>query len=126
VNTFKIAFEMLKQVIIVRKDLDMKCGKIAAQVAHASIMSMEKTGINNSNWVSDWKEECGQIKVILKVNSGSELNDYFIEIINAKLPVVKVHDAGKTQIEPNTVTCIGIGPVPAERIDPIIKDLKLL
>ena len=87
-------------------------------------MSMEKTGMNNSNWVSDWKEECGQIKVILKVNSGSELNDYFIDVINANLPVVKVHDAGKTQIEPNTVTCIGIGPVPAERIDPIIKDLK--
>ena len=117
---------MFKQVIIVRKDLGMTCGKIAGQVAHAAIMAMEKTFIYNPNWVTDWKDEDGQIKVVLKVNSYSELNDYFIHTINARLPVVKVHDAGKTQIEPNTVTCIGIGPVPSERIDPIVKGLKLL
>jgi PTH2 family peptidyl-tRNA hydrolase len=117
---------MLKQVIIVRKDLGMTCGKIAGQVAHAAIMAMEKTRIYNPNWVADWKDEYGQIKVVLKVNSYSELNEYFIDIINAKLPVVKVHDAGKTQLEPNTVSCIGVGPVPAESIDRIVKDLKLL
>jgi PTH2 family peptidyl-tRNA hydrolase len=117
---------MLKQVIIVRKDLGMTCGKIAGQVAHAAVMAMEKTSEYNPHWVTEWKDENGQIKVVLKVNSYSELNDYFITTINAKLPVVKVHDAGKTQIEPNTVTCIGIGPVPSERIDPIVKGLKLL
>jgi peptidyl-tRNA hydrolase, PTH2 family len=117
---------MLKQVIIVRKDLGMTCGKIAGQVAHAAVMAMEKTSIYNPKWVTDWKEENGQIKVVLKVNSYNELNECFIDTINAKLPVVKVHDAGKTQIEPNTVTCIGIGPVPSERIDPIVKGLKLL
>jgi peptidyl-tRNA hydrolase, PTH2 family len=117
---------MLKQVIIVRKDLGMTCGKIAGQVAHAAIMAMERTSIHNSSWVSDWKDLYGQMKVVLKVNGGRELNDCFVRTINAKLPVVKIHDAGKTQIEPNTITCIGIGPVPVERIDPIIKDLKLL
>jgi peptidyl-tRNA hydrolase, PTH2 family len=117
---------MFKQVIIVRKDLGMTCGKIAGQVAHAAIMAMEKTLMYNPNWVTEWKDEHGQIKVVLKVNSYSELNEYFIDIINAKLPVVKVHDAGKTQIEPDTVTCIGIGPAPAEYIDRIVKDLKLL
>jgi peptidyl-tRNA hydrolase, PTH2 family len=117
---------MLKQVIIVRKDLGMTCGKIAGQVAHAAVMAMEKTSIYNPKWVTDWKDENGQIKVVLKVNSYNELNEYFIDTINAKLPVVKVHDAGKTQIEPNTVTCIGIGPVPSECIDPIVKGLKLL
>ena len=117
---------MFKQVIIVRKDLGMTCGKIAGQVAHAAIMAMEKTSMYNPKWVTEWKDEHGQIKVVLKVGSYRELNDYFIDIINAKLPVVKVHDAGKTQIEPDTVTCIGIGPVPAECIDRIVKDLKLL
>jgi len=117
---------MLKQVIIVRKDLGMTCGKIAGQVAHAAIMAMDRTNIQNSSWVSDWKDLYGQIKVVLKVNGSRELNDCFVRIINAHLPVVKIHDAGKTQIEPNTITCIGIGPVPVDRIDPIIKDLKLL
>ncbi|MFZ0327129.1 MAG: peptidyl-tRNA hydrolase Pth2 [Nitrososphaeraceae archaeon] len=117
---------MYKQVIIVRKDLGMSCGKIAAQVAHAAIMAMERASKYDMQGVIDWKEEDGQIKVILKVNSYSELNDYFINIINANLPVVKIHDAGRTQLEPDTVTCIGIGPVPSERIDPIVKDLKLL
>jgi PTH2 family peptidyl-tRNA hydrolase len=97
---------MFKQVIIVRKDLGMTCGKIAGQVAHAAIMAMEKTIRYNPSWVTDWKDEDGQIKVVLKVNSYSELNDYFIHTINARLPVVKVHDAGKTQIESNTVTCV--------------------
>ena len=117
---------MRKQVIIVRKDLGMSSGKIAAQVAHAAIMAMERASKFDMQGVTEWKEEDGQIKVILKVNSYSELNDYFINIINANLPVVKIHDAGRTQLEPDTVTCIGIGPIPSERIDPIVKDLKLL
>ena len=117
---------MRKQVIIVRKDLGMSCGKIAAQVAHAPVMAMERTGIFDMQGVTAWKRDDGQIKVILKVNSYTELNDYFINIINANLPVVKIHDAGRTQLEPDTVTCIGIGPISSELIDPIVKDLKLL
>src|SRR5215813_7311 len=124
-NTTRL-LDMHKQVIIVRKDLGMSCGQIAAQVAHAAIMAMDMASKFDMKGVTEWKEEDGQIKVILKVNSYSELNDYFINIINAHLPVVKVHDAGRTQLEPDTVTCIGIGPIPSERIDPIIRDLKLL
>jgi len=44
---------MFKQVIIVRKDLGMTCGKIAGQVAHAAIMAMEKTSMYNPNWVTE-------------------------------------------------------------------------
>jgi len=50
---------MFKQVIIVRKDLGMTCGKIAGQVAHAAIMAMEKTRMYNPNWVTEWKDEHG-------------------------------------------------------------------
>ena len=74
---------MLKQVIIVRKDLGMTCGKIAGQVAHGAIMAMERTSIHNSGWVSDWKDLYGQMKVVLKVNGGRELNDRFVRTINA-------------------------------------------
>jgi peptidyl-tRNA hydrolase, PTH2 family len=55
---------MYKQVIIVRKDLGMSCGKIAAQVAHAAIMAMERASKYDMQGVIDWKEEDGQIKVI--------------------------------------------------------------
>ena len=117
---------MRKQVIIVRKDLGMSYGKIQPKLRTLAIMAMERASKFDMQGVTEWKEEDGQIKVILKVNSYSELNDYFINIINANLPVVKIHDAGRTQLEPDTVTCIGIGPIPSERIDPIVKDLKLL
>ena len=66
-NTTRL-INMRKQVIIVRKDLGMSCGKIAAQVAHAGIMAMERASKFDMQAVTEWKEKDGQIKVILKVN----------------------------------------------------------
>jgi PTH2 family peptidyl-tRNA hydrolase len=40
----------LKQVIIVRRDLDMGTGKIAAQVAHAAVMGAEKVKVSRREW----------------------------------------------------------------------------
>jgi peptidyl-tRNA hydrolase, PTH2 family len=115
-----------KQAIIVRKDLGMGTGKIAGQVAHAAVQAAHKIRIYNYEWYNSWlyDDDPPQTKIVLKVNSSSELIKFTHEIPLNYLAFI--HDAGKTQIEPNTLTCIGIGPLPNDDIDPIIKDLKLL
>ena len=115
-----------KQAIIVRKDLRMGAGKIAGQVAHAAVQAAHKIRKYNYEWYNSWlyDDNPPQTKIVLKVNSSSEL----IKLAHETPPnyLAFIHDAGKTQIEPNTLTCIGIGPLPNDVIDPIIKDLKLL
>ena len=114
----------MKQVIVVRSDLKMGKGKIAAQVAHASLSAVEASH-RRSAWYDSWREE-GQAKVVLKVQSEAELRELFQRARRAGLPAALVEDRGLTQVEPGTVTCLGIGPAPDGDIDSITGKLKLL
>jgi PTH2 family peptidyl-tRNA hydrolase len=114
-----------KQVMVVRRDLGMGTGKIAAQVAHAAVMGAEKTKAHRREWFDEWFEG-GQAKVVVKVQSMEELMDVRKRAESLRLPVVQVQDSGLTQIPPGTTTCIGIGPAPADLIDKVTNDLKLL
>jgi PTH2 family peptidyl-tRNA hydrolase len=114
-----------KQVMVVRKDLGMGIGKIAAQVAHAAVMAAERTKERKPDWFYEWFQY-GQAKVVVKVQSLEELLDAKKHAESLKLPVVLVQDSGLTQIPPGTPTCIGIGPAPAETIDKVTEKLKLL
>jgi len=116
---------IIKQVIIVRKDLGMGVGKIAAQVGHACVLGAEHVRKSKREWFDQW-EKCGQEKVVVKVSSLSELDKVKKDAISHDLPWSEVTDAGHTQIEPGTITCISIGPAPEEMIDKVTKDLKLL
>ncbi|MEK6957407.1 MAG: peptidyl-tRNA hydrolase Pth2 [archaeon] len=113
-----------KQVIIVRKDLNMSAGKIAAQSSHASLGAYEKTMREKPKWVEEWKES-GQAKIVLKVNSKKELLEMF-EKLKKLFPTALIKDAGRTQIEAGEPTAIAIGPVPEAEINKFTKDLKLL
>jgi len=114
-----------KQVIVVRRDLGMGTGKIAAQVAHAAVMAADKTRQKKPDWFEDWFNR-SQAKVVVKVKSMDELIEVRKRAESLKLPVVQVQDSGLTQIPPGTSTCIGIGPAPSELIDKVTRDLKLL
>jgi PTH2 family peptidyl-tRNA hydrolase len=116
---------MYKQVIIIRKDLKLGTGKTASQVAHAAIGSMKKALQTNSRDVKIW-EKCGSKKVVLKVNSLEELKKIENAVRKEKIPYFLVVDAGLTQIEPGTVTALGIGPVKEEKINKITGSIKLL
>ncbi len=113
-----------KQVIVVRADLKMGTGKVSAQVAHASISAMEKTARDAPEIVEKWKEE-GMAKIVLKGASEQELFELF-ESLKKKFPVALIKDAGHTQVDANTATCIGIGPVDGKEIDKYTANLKLL
>jgi PTH2 family peptidyl-tRNA hydrolase len=110
----------MKQVIVVRKDLKMGVGKTAAQVAHASVEAAEK-----SKWKKDWMIEA-QKKTVLKCETEEELHTIYDQAKRSGLPVAIIADAGRTELPPGTVTCVGIGPAPEEMIDKITGKLKLL
>ena len=59
----------MKQVIVVRKDLNLSAGKLGAQVAHASVSAYKKADKNDSEM---WELE-GQKKVVVKVLNEKEL-----------------------------------------------------
>lgn len=112
-------------MIVVRKDLKMGIGKIAAQVAHASLLAAEKSKSMNKESFIRWFNE-GQAKIVLKVNSLEELLLIKEKAEALRLPVELVQDKGLTQLEEGTITCLGIGPADEEMIDKITRNLKLL
>jgi peptidyl-tRNA hydrolase, PTH2 family len=113
---------IIKLAIIVRKDLNMGAGKIAGQVGHASVTAYR----NAPKDVGDkWFGE-GQKKIVLKIASEKDLRQIIGKSIIEDVSVWPIRDFGLTQVEPNTLTCIAIGPDTDERVDKIIKDLKLL
>ena len=115
----------MKQAIVVRTDLQMGKGKVAAQVAHASLAAAETAQEKKAGWYREWREE-GQAKIVLKVGSLEALDELFRRARSAGLPASMIEDRGLTQVDPGTVTCLGVGPAPDAEIDKITGKLKLL
>ncbi len=114
----------MKLAIVVRKDLGMSCGKIAGQVGHASVMAY-RTITDNALEGGQWYDE-GQKKIVLKTANEESLNDIANNAKNKNLSVHYVRDFGLTQIAPNTLTCIAIGPDEDEKINSVVGGLTLL
>lgn len=116
---------LMKQAIVVRNDLGMGKGKVAAQVAHASLSAAEAAQHRRGGWYESWKDG-GQAKIVLKVGSEDDLREVFQKAKAAGLPASLIEDRGLTQLEPGTATCVGIGPAPDDQVDAITGNLKLL
>ena len=114
--------EDIKFVIVVRKDLDMGCGKIAAQVGHAC----SSVVYNNIDDIYNWINYGGQRKAVLKVKSEKELIDLIKKARELRILTTAIRDAGKTQVESNTLTCCGFGPDISNKLDKLTGHLKLL
>jgi len=114
-----------KQVIIVRKDVKMSVGKIAAQVAHAAVSAAEITRKTRRKWYKEWMIE-GQRKIVLEVDSVDELLKIYDLAKEKNLPVALIKDMGLTELPPDTITTIGIGPAPENIINSLTGKLKLL
>ncbi len=114
-----------KQAIVIDSSLGMSKGKTAVQTAHAAILASEEARRKRREWLESWLRE-GQKKVVLKVSSLNELLSLQKEAEKGGIPNAIVSDAGLTELEPGTITALGIGPAPSELIDKITGKLKLL
>lgn len=115
----------IKQVIVVRKDLNISRGKLAAQVAHASVSALERAREISKEWVREWFKE-GQKKVVLEVDCKEKLLEIYAKALGKRLPAALIRDMGLTELLPGTMTAVGIGPAPEDAINTITGKLKLL
>jgi len=114
-----------KQVIVFRSDLKLSKGKAAAQAGHAAVSAAEEARKHKKEWWEAWITE-GQCKVVVKVKSEAELLALERKAKEMALPCALIIDRGLTEIPPGTITCLGIGPAPAEKVDKITGNLPLL
>ena len=123
-----------------RKDLNMRKGKMIAQGSHASLGALLKffDKVENKDSIT-YKVQFGKnsyldqwlngtfTKICLYVNSEEELDNIKNQCDEAKIPNALIIDAGLTEFhEIPTKTCIGIGPWDSEQIDKITGNLPLL
>lgn len=112
----------MKQVIVVRADLKLPKGKLAAQAAHASVEAVLRS---SSQKVDEWHSQ-GMKKIIVKVDDERQLLECQQKAKGKGMVAAVITDAGKTVVAPGTRTCIGIGPDKEEIIDSITSDLKMV
>lgn len=138
-----------KQVIIIRKDLNMRKGKMVVQGSHASlgvILNMFNNGqkipenhpeiVNGEYTLSLTIKENSPLdawlrgiftKICVSANSEQELLDIYEKAKDAGLPCTLIKDAGFTEFNGvPTYTAVAIGPDEVEKIDAITKNLPLL
>jgi PTH2 family peptidyl-tRNA hydrolase len=134
----------IKQVIVMRKDLSMRKGKMISQGAHAALKvffdfrrSVIKFGNtiqytislpegNTGKEINDWVEGIFT-KICCGVNSEEELLSIYNRAKEKGLPCSLIQDSGLTEFGGiSTYTCCAIGPANSELIDPITGGLSLL
>jgi peptidyl-tRNA hydrolase, PTH2 family len=128
---------MIKQVIVVRKDLNMRKGKMCSQVAHASMKvffdriyqytdTKIMIGDLNSDIIDLWINGpftkivvgCDSLSDILHIENLCKLDNILY---------AKIEDNGSTEFDgKKTVTCIAVGPDDDKKIDNITGSLRLL
>jgi PTH2 family peptidyl-tRNA hydrolase len=117
----------MKQVIVIRIDLDLSGGKAVAQGGHAVMGayfdSRDRWGPIAGDMLEAWNES--KKKVCLAIDSEEELLALAQACEKKNMGHYLVRDAGRTELEPGTVTALGIGPDFSRHIDEITGHLSL-
>jgi PTH2 family peptidyl-tRNA hydrolase len=114
-----------KMVIVVRKDIKISSGKMAAQVAHAAVNCSLIARKKAPTYFDAWYDE-GQKKVVVKVKDLAELMGVKSAAEASGLVTSLITDAGHTELPPGTVTCLGVGPAPEPSVDRVTGHLGLM
>ena len=141
-ETFKSISTDNKMVLVVRTDISMSKGKVAAQCAHAAVACYKKALKKTPMLLKQW-ELFGQAKVTLKApafesplnhtpicqsqnqGQGASLEALASEAQSLGIVACIIYDSGRTQIEAGSSTVLGVGPAPSVTIDKVTGNLKL-
>jgi PTH2 family peptidyl-tRNA hydrolase len=110
---------------VFKSNLRLSKGKTAAQAGHAAVTAAEEARRHHKEWFDGWSRE-GQCKIAVKVKNEEELLELEEKAGQMGLPYALIVDRGLTEIPAGTVTCLGIGPAPADKVDKITRYLPLL
>ncbi|KAM3513517.1 hypothetical protein MY11210_002804 [Beauveria gryllotalpidicola] len=127
----KLTNEECKLVLVVRTDLGMTKGKIAAQCSHATLACYKALADSpdpdstERKMLARW-EKYGQAKIAVQVKSQDEMLQLCRKARGMGLTAEVVKDAGRTQIEAGSMTVLGVGPAPRSVVDEVTGHLKLL
>ncbi|KAL6717654.1 hypothetical protein ACLMJK_005569 [Lecanora helva] len=119
--------EECKLVLVVRTDLGMGKGKIAAQCSHATLacykhfLRHDPSSVLLKRW-----ESLGQAKIALQVPSEEQMQMLQAQAVSLGLCAQVIHDAGRTQIASGSATVLGVGPGPKSVVDGVTGHLRLL
>lgn len=126
---------VMKQVIVVRRDLNMRKGKMCAQVAHAAMMFITRNNksenpmrieVDLTQPEADWLQN-SFTKIVVGCDSEHELIDLMGQARSADIEVHACIDNGATEFNGvKTLTCAAFGPDDDEFINKITGHLKLL
>lgn len=134
-----------KQVIVIRKDLNMRKGKMCAQASHASMAFLTKNGVmvppttwepsnfnarfysvENAEEIHYWLQNSFR-KIVCYVNSEQELKDLHQKALDKGLISHMIEDNGATEFNGvKTLTCLAIGPHEDSKFEGITDHLPLL
>lgn len=114
-----------KQVIVVRTDLGMSTGKLAAQACHASLGASEEVRIRSPRVWRAWLKEGGR-KIVVGAGSKDELVEICKKARKLSIPRCIVTDKGLTEIPPGSITALGVGPESSNKVDKVTGNLPLV
>ena len=108
--------------MVVRTDLKMGKGKIAAQCCHACLGAFRRCDVKI---LRQWFR-LGQTKVVVKVNDREGLRNVAKKAASLDIPFYLVADAGRTQIAPGSETVCAVGPAKVDQVEAVTGHLKLM
>ncbi|KLU91949.1 peptidyl-tRNA hydrolase 2 [Magnaporthiopsis poae ATCC 64411] len=125
--------EECKLVLVVRTDLGMTKGKIAAQCGHATLAcyktlskaAQRTPGCAEAKVLHRWERQ-GQAKIAVQTKSQDEMMTLLGQARSLGITAEVIQDAGRTQIEAGSMTVLGVGPAPKSLVDKVTGHLKLL
>ncbi|KAH6640708.1 peptidyl-tRNA hydrolase PTH2-domain-containing protein [Chaetomium tenue] len=125
--------EECKMVLVVRTDLGMTKGKIAAQCSHATLAcykaltraAQQAPSSAEGRILRAW-EGAGQAKIAVQVKSEDELLELMGKARGLGVTARVIADQGRTQIAAGSRTVLGVGPAPKSLVDMVTGHLKLL